>query len=320
MVVLISLIYYGIALPINWLMTVIAKKPGIMMMGKKKQAAMNEKVSHAFADYTPTEHDVFVNTFSKSGTNWTLQMAHQISFLGKGEFANIHDVVPWPDFHVQMKGRFTIPLSDESVAQASPSHLRVIKTHLAAQHIPYNDKARYICVIRDPKDVLVSSYHFQAGIVGKLMPGADDWLESFLGDHFPMGFGASWAESAASYWAWKDKPNVLILSFKEMKKELPGTVKRVAEFMNVELTETQLEKVIMKSSFDYMKNVDDKFFPVERNALPWMQAEMMRSGKEGNSKEMISLEQQRRIDAHFMAELKTLGSDFPYEEFCRIAE
>jgi hypothetical protein len=320
MVLLFSFIFYCVAVPINWVMTVVGKGRGLFLRSNKRQAAIQAKILTAFDQYTPDEHDVFVNTFSKSGTNWTLQMCHQISFLGEGEFDNIHDVVPWPDMYVQMKGKFIVPLGDKLVTQASPSHLRVIKSHLAAQYIPYNEKARYITVLRDPKDVLVSSYHFQAGIIGPLMPSVDDWLDSFLGEHFPLGFSASWAQHTASYWALRERPNVLVLSFKEMKKDLAGTVKQVAAFMGVELADEQLEKVITLSSFDYMKGVDEKFFPIKKNAFPWMNAQMVRKGKDGNSKEMISLEQQRRIDEHFINELKTLGSDFPYEEFCRMAE
>ena len=35
--------------------------------------------------------------------------------------------------------------------------------------------------------------------------------------------------------------------------------------------------------------------------------------------ELITPAQARRIDEYFIAELKRLGSDFPYEEFCRLA-
>jgi len=45
---------------------------------------------------------------------------------------------------------------------------------------------------------------------------------------------------------------------------------------------------------------------------------MMRKGTEGGSSELISPVQAKRIDEHFMAELKRLGSDFPYEEFCDV--
>ena len=46
---------------------------------------------------------------------------------------------------------------------------------------------------------------------------------------------------------------------------------------------------------------------------------MMRKGSQADSSELLTLEQQRRIDEHFMSELQRLGSDFPYEEFCEIS-
>ncbi|MCI5167722.1 MAG: hypothetical protein D3903_16935 [Candidatus Electrothrix sp. GM3_4] len=53
--------------------------------------------SRSFAGYTPTVHDVFVATFAKSGTNWMMQIAQQISSLGAAEFDHIHDLVAWPN-------------------------------------------------------------------------------------------------------------------------------------------------------------------------------------------------------------------------------
>ena len=289
-------------------------------MGGKRQQQFDKELCKAFDDYTPAARDVIVSTFSKSGTNWTLQMTHQIAFLGEGEFANIHDVVPWPEFNVMTKGRLAIPLEDTRVGDASPTNRRVIKTHLSAGYIPFNDQARYITVIRDPKDIFVSSFYFAQGFFGALVPDVDRWLDAFLSDKFPLAFAASWSQHLHSFWALRHKPNVLILSFKAMKADLPGTVKQVAQFMDVELTDPQLTKVIEKCRFDYMKAIDDRFVPMKKGALPWLTASMMRQGKEGNSKELITPAQQQRIDQYFMQELAALGSDFPYGEYCRVTD
>ena len=40
---------------------------------------------------------------------------------------------------------------------------------------------------------------------------------------------------------------------------------------------------------------------------------MMRRGESGKSGELISVEQQRRIDAYWRGELERLECDFPYE-------
>ena len=53
-------------------------------------------------------------------------------------------------------------LEDPAVWIASPEKRRVVKTHFDWALLPYSEEARYIMVIRDPKDVCVSSYFFFA--------------------------------------------------------------------------------------------------------------------------------------------------------------
>jgi hypothetical protein len=54
--------------------------------------------------------------------------------------------------------------------------------------------------------------------------------------------------------------------------------------------------------------------------IPWADtaAPMMRKGEKGSSSDLLSVDQQRRLDEHFLAELRRLGSDFPYAEFCQV--
>ena len=85
----------------------------------------------AFAGYTPTRHDVFICTYAKSGTNLLLQMVHQITRGGAGDFEHIHDVAPWPD-SIHPTGA---DLEDDHHLRAAIP-LRAIKTHLTADHVP----------------------------------------------------------------------------------------------------------------------------------------------------------------------------------------
>jgi hypothetical protein len=80
-----------------------------------------------------------------------------------------------------------------------------------------------------------------------------------------------------------------------------------------------IDRVCDKASFAYMKRIDDKFRAWEM--IPWKAtaAPMMRKGNEADSSELLTPEQQRRIDEHFIRELRRLGSDFPYDEFCEIS-
>ncbi len=306
---------YLTTLPVHWMLTRLGFKAGMLpIIVKISEGRKGGK--KAFASYVPSSQDIFVCTYAKSGTNWMMQLAHQIAFQGAGEFENIHDVVPWPDMASGMVK--SIPLKSDLVQSLSPERKRVIKTHLAASYVPYSESAHYLTVIRDPKEVFVSSYHFARGSYGPLTPSLDDWFDLFLTRDFPMSFGSTWAEHTASYWALRNKPNVKLFSFREMNRDLPATTQQVADFLGATLTTGEMQRVVERSSFAYMQAIDHKFLHMPKENVPWgRELKMVRAGRQGNSKELLRREQQERIDQHCKAELKALGSDFPYEEFFR---
>ncbi len=305
---------YGFLQPVIRGMEALGRGDRLMKGAYPRQHKQYLK-KNPFGSYMPNEHDVVVATYAKSGTNWMMQIAHQLAFHGKGEFDHIHCVVPWPDSPPNL-GKYAIPVEDPSVWMASPEQKRVIKTHFSWDLIPYSEKARYIMVIRDPKDIFVSNYRFAQQMMGPAMPRVTTWFKAFLSPDFPLG--GSWAANTAGYWAERNRPNVLIVSFKSMKGDLDGTVRRVAQFMNVDQSDCVLQEVASKSSFDYMKKIDDKFHVWK--ILPWgTPITMIRKGSVGGSSELLSIDQQKEMDRYFRAELKSLKSDFPYEEFCDLA-
>lgn len=258
--------------------------------------------------YVPAPTDVLICSYFKSGTNWTMQMAVQVAFRGRAEFEHIHDLVPWPD--IPQRAQYAVPLEDDGPRRAAPTGLRVIKTHLALGAVPFSPVARYICVVRDPKDVFVSSYHFsRATVLGPVMPAVRDWLDAYLSPDTPLG---SWAEHVASYWRVRHEPNVLFLTYESMRGDLPRTIDRIAAFMGVALTPDERAAVIERSTFDYMKRIGHRFDPP---GSPWSSSRgaMMRRGERGSAGELLSAADQRRIDDYWRAELTRIGCDFPYD-------
>lgn len=283
---------------------------------KRRQRALRRL--DPFRGYVPGPQDVFVATYPKSGTNWMLQIVHQLAHHGAGAYAHLHDVVPWPETRVlpRVFRDYAVPLEHADAWRDAPERLRAIKTHLNWEFLPPSDVARYVMVVRDPKDVFVSSYHFfRDGVLGPAMPSVRTWYELFLRGRTLAG---SWAVNAASCWARRSLPNVLLLSFSSLKRDLPGTVRRVAEFLGVSVSERVLASVVEQASFAHMKRLDEKF-RIGR-VFPWRApGAMLRKGAEGGSSELLTIEQQRRMDETFVAELRRLGSSFPYDEFARRA-
>jgi hypothetical protein len=284
----------GLEWPLMRLITHFAEKQAIarMQRGLKR--------------YQPKKGDVFICSFPKSGTNWGMQIAYQIANRGKGEYEHIHDVVAWPD---ATKNGIAVPL-DHEMANRSATGMRVIKTHAVAKDVPYSAAAKYVCIVRDPKDAIVSAHHFFKDVeFGYLIPSVPVWVRLVLESE-----GVNWVNFAHGYWEWRNRPNVLFLTFEEMKNDLEGSVQRIAELMGVTLTESEFEQVCYLSSYKYMKTIDDKFYPGRVAPLASPKGSMIRSGKKDIAGEMLSPEQQKRIDEHNLAQLHALGSDFPYQK------
>ena len=214
----------------------------------------------AFAGYKPGPQDIIVSTYPKSGTNWIMNICQEIAWHGDAEFEHINSAIPWPDSTMKTP---VATLQDLSMAERSAAGLRVIKSHLEAAYVPYSERAKYIVVVRDPKDVLVSAYHFENRffemMVGDRVP-LNSFVDGFLAKRFIY---IDWADHTAGWWAIRHQPNLLFLFFEEMKADLSGTVQKTADFLGVALSAEAFGKVAEKSSYRVMKQNDHKFSPAD---------------------------------------------------------
>ena len=122
---------YGIIRPTVWSLEKLGLSHRVIGSFRARQHRRTV-AKNPFRDYVPTAHDVFVAAYVKSGTNWMMQIAHQLACHGHGNYEHIHSVVPWPDTAIMgPMRRYAIPVDDPSVWMASPERKRVIKTHYA---------------------------------------------------------------------------------------------------------------------------------------------------------------------------------------------
>jgi len=89
-----------------------------------------------------------------------------------------------------------------------------------------------------------------------------------------------------AWWPLRNKPNVLLLHFSEMKKDHEGSVRKIAQHLGFEPTAEQWPKILEYTSFKWMKANEGKFeiqtllpFPV---LLP---GAMVRKGETGKQDE-----------------------------------
>ena len=281
--------------------------PGIYNRRMARVAAHMSRNRQAFDSYDPQAGDVVVSAYFKAGTNWIMHTCHQICHHGRAEFDHIQDVIPWPD---AAEPRFWIHVNDPA-ARRTRSGMRVIKSHLPADAIPITPGAKFVAVTRDPADCAASAYHFFRGLVfGPSMPPPDVWLDFFASDQANFG---RWDRFTASWYEKRDLPNVLFLTFEEVKQDNLGTIRRLADFMGVTLSEDDLECVADVTSFQAMKKINHKFYPAQQSAMADPTGDMIRSGKVGGAKTLFSSDALKHFEDKCIGGLAELGSDFPYQ-------
>ena len=129
---------------------------------------------------------------------------------------------------------------------------RLIKTHLYYKFFTKTVQSatpKFIVVSRDPKDCIVSYFHYYQGL-GDYTGSFDDYFEMYkrkelvLGDPFDHAIG--WLKH-------KGKDNFLFTTYKEMKEDILGVINKVAAFLNKELSDDVIEKIVHHTSFEKMK-------------------------------------------------------------------
>src|SRR5262249_55863678 len=157
-----------------------------------------EEIGASIAAYRPRPTDVIISPFAKCGTTWLQQIFHTLRTRGDLDFDDISRVVPWIETSTMLG------LDLEAPQKAEP---RGFKSHLPYDAIPPGTKG--IVSLRDPKDALVSFYHFMSGWF--LEPGAVA-LGDFADDWMARGVGGTYWNHLLSWWKVRHAPDVLMLS------------------------------------------------------------------------------------------------------------
>merc|ERR1719461_682504 len=115
------------------------------------------------------------------------------------------------------------------------------------------------------------------------------------------------------WWTVRNDPNVLLLHYADMKKDLRGGIQKLAEFLEVDLTDDEFEKVHEKCSLPHMKTVPEYFrytLPLNGELSPDFHTctkGIIRNARNGDGKITFTEEQSKQWTA---AE----ESEFPDEE------
>ena len=249
----------------------------------------------------PRPDDVIISPYAKCGTTWLQQTFHTLRTRGDMDFDDISRVVPW------IETAKVVGLDLDAQQRAEP---RGFKSHLGYDAVPKG--AKYVVSLRDPKDALVSMYHFMVGWM--LEPGAVPIAE----------FAAPWVargdyfKHLTSWWAERDNPAVLMFSYEGMTADPQGHIRRLAAFCGIPLDDALLALTLQRSSLAYMLAHKDKFDDLlmrevseaRCNLTPGSDSAKVRKGGSGGGKTELPPEVVAAVDAKW-AELVAPATGFP---------
>jgi aryl sulfotransferase len=234
--------------------------------------------SAAWDGFPMRPDDIVISTYPKCGTTWTQRIVGMLVF-GSADPFPVQDSSPWPDFRMPPPGAML------GLAQ-SQTHRRFLKSHLPFDALPYYEGVKYIHVARDGRDAAMSFFNHKANYSDESIArfaeisdadprfGDGDTFESSPQD--PVAHFAGWVDGPEdhlgdvgagyfameqSFWVARREPNVLLVHYNDMKADLAGEMRRIAEFLEIDVADDVFAEMVEAAGFSAMKAAADQLLP-----------------------------------------------------------
>jgi hypothetical protein len=209
-------------------------KAGMRLMAGKRPAG---------ADLPLLPDDVFLIAYPKSGNTWTRFLLGNLLYPdGQVDFLNIPKLIPHFDV---LPGRFFREMARPRVMNCHESY----RPHFR----------RVIYVVRDPRDVVVSLFHFQRkrSVIEDAYP-LDQFVSRFIAGEAvrPARLG-SWAQNVGSWLAMRENdPTFLLLRYEDMLRETEISLSKIASLIGIDASPERIAKAVERSSAQEMRSLE----------------------------------------------------------------
>lgn len=257
------------------------------------------------------DDDIVIATYAKAGTTWVQQILAQLLFDARTDLP-VAEMSPWVDIRVPPK-EVKMPMI------AAQEHRRFLKTHLPVDALVFSPKAKYLYIARDGRDVVWSMYNHHAkandlwyealndtpGRVGPPIERPPESVHRYYRDWFENDGDPWWPfwENMRTWWEIRGLPNVMMLHFAELKADMAGQIRRIADFIDVEIDEEIFPKILEHCSFDYMKTNGSASTPMGGAFWVGGAETFINQGTNGRWTDTLSEEEINEYDDRAVAEL-----------------
>lgn len=241
--------------------------------------------------------DVWIDTYSRAGTTWAMQIVRLIRNNGVQDDVKLSDAVIWPEMTGQTLDVVPRP--------------RTFKSHMTYDLMPCGPPntttCKFIYIIRNPKDVAVSYYYF---LNNTFLPPTDwnTYWKMFIDGERELPFG-NYLDHVLSWWPHRNEKNMLFLTYEGMKKNLPQVISQMASFIGANLSDEVIMKIADLTTFDNMRRDATANFT-------WSEIiknKFFRKGTIGDWKNQLTPEQSAEMDAIVAKKFKEMDLEFEYK-------
>uniref|UniRef100_A0A670K8L2 Sulfotransferase n=1 Tax=Podarcis muralis TaxID=64176 RepID=A0A670K8L2_PODMU len=239
--------------------------------------------------------DLLICTYPKAGTTWIQEIVSMIQHRGdpqKCDQAPIHQRIPFIDLFPPKPFPHGL---DEAEVMPSP---RTLKSHLPVPLLPpsfWEQNCKIIYVARNAKDNAVSYFHFHRMNKGMPEPGNwDEFLENFLMGKIAWG---SWFDHVRGWWEAKERYQILYLFYEDMKEDPAREIRKVAQFLGLQLPDQVVNQIVQHTMFENMKvNPMTNYSSIPSFIFDQTVSTFMRKGTVGDWKEHFTAAQSEWFD------------------------
>ena len=226
-------------------------------------------------DFPFRDDDIIIGTYAKAGTTWTQQIVGQLIYGGDPNLPT-EQLTPWLDIRV-------MPKEVKMEILEGQQNRRFIKTHLPLDALVFNPSCKYLYVTRNLPDIAwslhahlrnftdeaYSMFNDMPGLVGPPLERPSDdikafWYRLLREDGYPMW---SFWENIRTWWQYRDLPNMKLFHYNDLKRDLAGEMRAIAEFLEIDVEESRWPTIIEYCTFDWMKAHAEQVTPMGGGAF-----------------------------------------------------
>uniref|UniRef100_A0A023F718 Putative sulfotransferase n=1 Tax=Triatoma infestans TaxID=30076 RepID=A0A023F718_TRIIF len=284
------------------------KKSGFVQVGPEKRLYPVKYAEHAekYYNFDVKNDHVWIITFPKSGTTLMQELVWMVNNNLDYEASSktlLFDRCPYLELNSIWDDKFLKELAElngndtkilEQIKNmdslvyetAKTMKRRHFKTHLPPSLLPPSliETCKVIYVARNPFDVAVSYYHHCKHM--KAFDFQGDFQNFWDLFEKNLVLSAPYWEHVKEGWANRYHPNFLFLFYEDLIRDLPGNIRKVAKFLNKQMTDDEVKKLADHLHIDnFRKNVTvTNLKSVNEITNPKAQ-HFIRRGKVGGNKE-----------------------------------